>query len=168
MLVRTCRLLIDGRGALLSCQWCGCEYDGRMHSTSDDFGAAQHDHDFCAEDERVDWAIFLRPSLKLQMRVFHGHLRWSVSVRDTSAAYDITWCRFPIIGKVGGPGGSDFGRLPTSNSRARASSVTARAMTVVCDNMRGDLCSWTRRQIRRPSGSNAVLHREGFIEAPDG
>jgi hypothetical protein len=46
-----------------------------------------------------------------------------------------------MMGKVGGPGGSDFGRLPTSNSRAKASSPTARAMTVVCDNMTGDLFS---------------------------
>jgi hypothetical protein len=46
-----------------------------------------------------------------------------------------------MIGKVGGPGGSDFGRFPTSNSRAKASSPTARAMTVVCDNMAGDLFS---------------------------
>ena len=57
-----------------------------MYSTSDDFGAAQHDHDLCAEDERVDWAVFLRPSLELEMGVFHGHLRWSASVSDISAA----------------------------------------------------------------------------------
>jgi hypothetical protein len=44
-----------------------------------------------------------------------------------------------MIGKVGGPGGNDFGRLPTSNSRAKATSTTARAMMVVFDNMRGDL-----------------------------
>ena len=43
-----------------------------------------------------------------------------------------------MIGKVGGPGGKDFGRLPTSNSRAKASSPTAKAMMVVFDNMRGD------------------------------
>lgn len=43
-----------------------------------------------------------------------------------------------MIGKVGGPGGKDFGRLPTSNSRAKTSSPTARAMMVVFDNMRGD------------------------------
>jgi hypothetical protein len=65
VVVRTCRLLTGGRGALGSCQWRGWEYNGKMHSTSDDFRAAQHDHDFCAEDERVDWAIFLRPSLEL-------------------------------------------------------------------------------------------------------
>jgi hypothetical protein len=62
----------------------------RFIPTSDDFGAAQHDHDFCAEDERVYGAIFARPSLELQMRVFHGHLWWSASISDMSAAYNIT------------------------------------------------------------------------------
>ena len=69
-----------------------------------------------------------------------------------------------MIGKVGGPGGKDFGRLPTSNSRAKASSPTAKAMMVVFDNMRGDPFL-DQEESRGPSGSNAVLHRESFIEA---
>jgi hypothetical protein len=42
------------------------------------------------------------------------------------------------MGKVEGPGGYDFGRLPTSNRRPKAKSPTARAKRVVCDNMRSN------------------------------
>jgi hypothetical protein len=72
---RTCRLLIGGREALGSSQQCGRKKVREIHLTSDDFGAAQHDHDFSAKDERVDGAVFLRPSLELEMGVFHWHLR---------------------------------------------------------------------------------------------
>jgi hypothetical protein len=41
-----------------------------------------------------------------------------------------------MMGKVGGPGGNDFGRLPTNNSRPKARSPTARARRVVWENMR--------------------------------
>jgi hypothetical protein len=44
-----------------------------------------------------------------------------------------------MTGKVGGPGGSDFGLLPTSSSLAKARSPTVKAMTVVWENMRGGL-----------------------------
>jgi hypothetical protein len=62
----------------MSCKRCRCECNERIQPTSDDFRATQHDHDFCAEDKRVDGAIFLRPCLELEMGVFHRHLRASL------------------------------------------------------------------------------------------
>jgi hypothetical protein len=59
----------------VSCQWCRSNSSGKIHPTSNDFRVTQHDHDFCAEDQGVDGAIFLRPRLELKMRVFHWHLR---------------------------------------------------------------------------------------------
>jgi hypothetical protein len=82
---RTCRLLIGGRGALMSCKRCRCECNERIQPTSYDFRATQHDHDLGAEDQGVDGAIFLRPRLELEMGVFHRHLRSSASISSHSA-----------------------------------------------------------------------------------
>jgi hypothetical protein len=43
-----------------------------------------------------------------------------------------------MIGRVGGPGGSDFGRLPISSSGANARRPTKMARKVVEDNMTSD------------------------------